>query len=42
MYRVWLQARFYKPPLDNYFEEKMIVRVKEDAEKRKKMEENEK
>lgn len=20
MYRVWLQGRFYKPPIDNYFE----------------------
>lgn len=31
MYRVWIQGRFYKPPLDLFFEE----RLKEQLEKEK-------
>lgn len=30
MYRVWIQGRFYKPPLDKYFEQKRLIREKID------------
>ena len=40
MYRVWIQGRFYKPPLEPFFElklkEQMIKQAQEEKEGEKK------
>lgn len=31
MYRVWIQGRFYKPPLNEYFAEKLANQLEKEA-----------
>lgn len=31
MYRVWIQGRFYKPPLNEYFAEKLANQMEKEA-----------
>lgn len=31
MYRVWIQGRFYKPPLNEFFEERLKAQLEKEA-----------
>ena len=31
MYRVWIQGRFYKPPLNEYFAQKLAAQMEKEA-----------
>jgi hypothetical protein len=39
MYRVWIQGRFYKPPLEPFFELKLKQQMAKEAEDRKRQKE---